>query len=67
MYLFFYLFFVETEIFCNFINNRTVTLDQFNAAFLNKSINIFQEKKKKTYPKVFNKMKTIKNLNIAIL
>ncbi len=40
-YFYFYLF--EMEIFCNIIHAFTVTIDQFNASFLKKSIHFFQK------------------------
>ncbi len=39
--------FLEIEIFCNIINVFTITVDEFNASFLNKSIAFFKKKKKK--------------------
>ncbi len=41
----------ETEIFCNIINVFTVTFDQYNASFMNKSIKLIKIKKI-TDPKV---------------
>ncbi len=34
------------NVFCNIVNVFTVTFIQFNASLLNKSINVFQKKKK---------------------
>ncbi len=44
--------YLKKYIFCNVINIFTVTVDQFNAYLLNKSINLFE--KNLTFPRLLN-------------
>ncbi len=49
------------EIFCNIMNVFTVTLDQFNASLLNKSINFLKKKKKSDTRLLIGGVHTVEN------